>query len=240
MKIKSYFFTPILLSTVTLPFFLSTLSLPFFPQNSAAENYTQINLPRGAKARLGKGSISDIAYSPDGKRLAVAGSLGIWIYDVQTGDEIDLLIARRWSSVRNVSFSPDGKTLASGSEDNTIRLWDVNTGNLIHIFYGHQDNISGIGPPTNVYSVAFSPNGQMLVSGGRDTIYVWDTSTFVPNTEALIEDINNDGVVNIQDLVRIAARIGQDVRVGGDPADVNGDGIINIQDVVQVVGAICH
>ena len=77
MKIKPYFFMPILFSTFTLPFFLLTLTLPFFLQNGAAENYTQIRLPDGAKARLGKGSISDIAYSPDGTRLAVSGSLGV-------------------------------------------------------------------------------------------------------------------------------------------------------------------
>ena len=61
--------------------------LPILPSNGVAENYTQIRLPKGAKARLGKGSISDIAYSPDDKCLAVAGSLGIWIYDAQSGDE---------------------------------------------------------------------------------------------------------------------------------------------------------
>ena len=50
-----------------------------------------LNLPEGAKARLGKGWISEIAYSPDGTRLAVGSAPGIWLYDTQTGEELSLL-----------------------------------------------------------------------------------------------------------------------------------------------------
>ena len=57
---------------------VSALSLP----NTFAQDYTQWGLPDGAKARLGKGTISgNIAYSPDGTRLAVASGIGIWLYD---------------------------------------------------------------------------------------------------------------------------------------------------------------
>ena len=58
---------------------------------SFAEYYSRLGLPEGAIARLGKGEIRDIAYSPDGSRLAVAGSLGIWVYDVSSGEELALL-----------------------------------------------------------------------------------------------------------------------------------------------------
>ena len=60
-------------------------------QTTFAQDYTQRGLPEGAQARLGKGSISEITYSPDGARLAVASSIGIWIYDVRSGEELDLL-----------------------------------------------------------------------------------------------------------------------------------------------------
>ena len=55
------------------------------------EPYTQLSLPEGAKTRLNKGWVREIAYSPDSTLLAVAGSIGIWIYDAQTGEERNLL-----------------------------------------------------------------------------------------------------------------------------------------------------
>ena len=72
--------------TVTLLMFLALL-LP----DALAEDYTQMNLPKGAVARLGKGSIQEIQYSPDGTRLAVASSIGIWFYDTATYREVTLL-----------------------------------------------------------------------------------------------------------------------------------------------------
>ena len=61
-----------------------------FQINGFALDYTQWNLPEGAVARLGKGKIIDIAYSPDGTKLAVASSIGIWIYDAYSGAEVNL------------------------------------------------------------------------------------------------------------------------------------------------------
>lgn len=76
-------------------------------------------LPEGAVMRLGKGWSTEIHYSPDGTRVAVGSSTGIWIYDVHTSEEFKLLTAYG-GAVLSVRFSPDGKILASGSVDGTV------------------------------------------------------------------------------------------------------------------------
>ncbi|CAD5955541.1 putative WD repeat-containing protein alr2800 [Planktothrix rubescens] len=77
------------------------------------------------------------------------------------------------SQVISVAFSPDGQTLASGSWDNTIKLWDVQSQRQIATFTGHSKY---------VYSVAFSPDGRTLASGsGDDTIKLWDVRSTTGN-----------------------------------------------------------
>ena len=63
------------------------------PLNTFAQDHTQLNLPEGAKARLGKGVITDMQLSPDGTRLAITSTIGVWLYDVNTGDETALMQA---------------------------------------------------------------------------------------------------------------------------------------------------
>ena len=189
------------------------------------ESHTQLSLPEGAKARLGKGDIREITYSPDGTQLAVGGSAGIWLYDADTGEELSFLTGHTYG-VSSVSFSPDGKTLASGSGDGTVRLWDVATATHKATLTGHTDT---------VWSVSFSPDGKTLASGSDDsTVLLWTLAPKKNEPEHLNADVNGDGVVNIQDLVLVASRFGQ---TGENAADVNGDGVVNIQDLVLVAGA---
>ena len=71
--------------------------------------------------------------------------------------------------VWSVAFSPDGQMLASGSFDQTVRLWDIGTEQLLHTLTGHTNDVN---------SVAFSPNGETLVSGSWDgTIRLWNPNT---------------------------------------------------------------
>ena len=101
----------------------------------------------------------------------------IRLWDVETGELIHELNAQ--AEVASIAFSPDGKLLASGSADNTvypgypyddvIRLWDVETGETIRFF---EEQKLGIG------SLAFSPDGSRLVTGGLDSaMYLWDVET---------------------------------------------------------------
>ena len=73
------------------------------------------------------------------------------------------------SNVNSVAFSPDGSTIASGSNDDTVRLWDAHTGQRKRTLQGHTDDI---------HSVAFSPDGSTIASASDDdTIRLWDAHT---------------------------------------------------------------
>ena len=145
------------------------LGLLLFLPDIYAQSYIKWSLPEGAKARLGKGRIAGtIAYSSDSDLLAVAGSIGIWIYDANTGATLDLLTAP--TPVSSIVFSPDSNTIASGSwDDGIVRLWEIDTGQLIATLTGHT---------YGTYSVAFSSDGTMLTSGGGDlAVRLWDIAT---------------------------------------------------------------
>ena len=102
--------------------------------------------------------------------------------NVSNTKHLKTLVGHRYT-VHSVAFGPDGKTLASGSEDNTIILWDTATGEHIKTlarstgpFVGPTDPLTG--HTDTIYSVAFSPDGKTLASSSEDeTIILWDTTT---------------------------------------------------------------
>ena len=104
---------------------LLLLILQFGIFNIYAQDYTQWELPDGAIARLGKGHINDLEYSPDGTILAVATTIGIWIYDTETYQERKLF-TRSHQEMEKVHFENDGTVLV-GTErfSNKVTRWDV-------------------------------------------------------------------------------------------------------------------
>jgi len=129
--------------------------------------FAQENLP--PVCTLGFGDVLSVVFSSDGRYLAV-GTRG--------GSSVQLIDTSSWQVIRtfeghtswvwSVAFSPDGKLLASGSWDETIKLWEVATGREVRTLEGHTGWIN---------SVAFSPDGKLLASGSNDgTIKLWDIS----------------------------------------------------------------
>ena len=138
------------------------LLLLVFSSSSFAQNYTRIGLPEGALARLGKGYVNDVKYSPDGTRLAVATSIGVWLYDTSTDTELNFF-SEVPDYVEAIAFSPDGSTLASSgySPNYIVRLWDTETGELRATLDGYEE----------ILALAFSPDGTVLASSGGGPDY---------------------------------------------------------------------
>jgi WD40 repeat protein len=140
------------------------------PRRNLPEN-SQWQLPKNKNAVLNTSGINDIQYSPDGTRLAVASSIGVWLYDMNS-DKEPALLTTDIPRVFSVSFSPDGKTLATGCEDGFVRLWDVNTAKNKRTFIMKQGLRYG-----EVSNVLFNRNGDTLMSSSIYEINLWDVAT---------------------------------------------------------------
>ncbi|MHC4534640.1 MAG: GLUG motif-containing protein, partial [Planctomycetota bacterium] len=135
----------------------------------------QVSLPlygESGEMILGLGSLDAAAYSPDGKYIATAGSLGAFLWDAETGALVRTFLGHT-GGVLTVAFSPDGMRVLTGSFDDTAKLWDAETGQEIRTFGGHTGS---------VYSVAFSPDGTRILTGSADwtanwTAKLWDVET---------------------------------------------------------------
>ncbi|MGO9469732.1 MAG: protein kinase domain-containing protein [Isosphaeraceae bacterium] len=125
----------------------------------------------------GRGMVEGVAFSPDGKTLAMAGREGnVHLWDVASGKLLETLKGHS-SAVNAVVFSPDGRTLASGSTDHTVRLWNVQTRRQLMQLDPGNIELGDVG----VLTLAFSPDGMHLLAGRVGGSFFWSAAPIVWN-----------------------------------------------------------
>ena len=133
-----------------------------------------------------RGPVYDGQFSPDGRQVATAGydrRVLLWnpdeVFPVEVGRRLDgqpdlpapfLELGAHTGPVRALSFDPNGATLASGGEDNVIRLWDLSTAGRSMELRGHA---------SHVRDCTYSADGNWLLSAGRDeVIKLWQPNDY--------------------------------------------------------------
>lgn len=147
--------------------------------------------PLGQPLRGHREPVWTLAFSPDGKTLASAGRgkrIILWALDSDSSPDDESPLARKigdvlighTAAIRSLAFSPDGKLLASGSDDRSIILWDVETQQPLDQPLKQHDGA--------VSSLTFNPDQNILASGGEDkAVILWDLSRQEPLAPPLTE-----------------------------------------------------
>ena len=179
------------------------------------KNHAHWKLPKAAKARFGKGGITTIQFSPDGTLLAVGSNIGVWLYDVETGEEKSLFAS---GTCQALSFSPDGRFLTASSEETLIQLWEIATEREVPLIDLYGD----------ASVLRFSSDGKTLIglsSGGHAAITRLNIENGKGKTKHLKTGLFGIGLFSWEDFSGVYAMTSDKIAIG------KRDGMIQVWDV---------
>ncbi len=156
-------------------------TFPFFVRATGDSGTIEIPRAVAKEAKTNLGTLKQTGYWELGKSgndqlaaIAVEHNTGTYtglvtFLTFEGPTESILSFEGHTKGVLSVAFSPDGRYALSGSGDNTLKLWETSSGQLVRTFEGHTGT---------VWSVAFSPDGRYVLSGSSDnTLKLWEIAS---------------------------------------------------------------
>ena len=183
--------------------------------DETVKNHAHWKLPKAAKARFGKGGITTIQFSPDGTLLAVGSNIGVWLYDVETGEEKSFFGS---GVCKALNFSPDGRFLTASSDETLIQLWEIATEREVPLIDLYGD----------ASVLRFSSDGKTLIglsSSGHAAITRLNIENGKGKTKHLKTGLFGIGLFGYEDFDGVYAMTSDKIAIGKQ------DGMIQLWDV---------
>ena len=143
------------------------------------KNVSTWTLPEGAIARLGRGSVRDMAFSRDGQHFAVGTAIGLWLYKLATLSPIALWDTER-GMTDSVTFSPDNRRIATHTFVGNLKIWDIERGVCTVEVDDHGR--------TDVAKPVFSEDGERLVVFSDPQLKTKKILSWCPRTGTLLSE----------------------------------------------------
>lgn len=132
------------------------------------------DIDTGKEIRTFEGQAGAIAFTPNGRQLLAWREQTLHLLDVETGKELRKVehpegVTPAVSNQITTAFTPDGKQVVSACSDHNVRLWNLETGEIVRTFAGHTEPVG---------SAVLSPDGTRLLTASDDkTVRLWDLAT---------------------------------------------------------------
>jgi WD40 repeat protein len=115
-------------------------------------------------------------FAPDGRSVAAGAGSGVALWDVQSGDALHRFTCFFGTRIDAAAFSPEGDRLLTGTVAGVVDIWDVKTGKHVLTCEGRKEwggCTGGVSLPGGATSVAFSPDGRLVLAGCSDAAQLW-------------------------------------------------------------------